>query len=287
MMRGVSVKQYEKHPSAGNFRVLTGAEWEVFKADIKENGQRLPIFLFEGMILDGWNRYNACIENKQKPIFETLPKDTNPQFFVRSVNVYRRHLDKSERDGTIVAMREAGASTRTIAEETKTPQTTVRRVLKKSGEPNGSPEKVKGKDGKSYPVQTEKESQDDLEIPEPAPELKDDFGYLIPEKALKAFSTAKDVEKVCREIGALVKKVLDMCEAQEPGTRYLRPDVTKELAQQLKQSMIGNIAHAVCPYCDGKGCDTCKSAGWVNRSVYEGGKTQRESHSQLASRLNK
>ncbi len=146
---------------------------------------------------------------------------------------------------------------------------------------------VEAANGKHPTTAQVNEAVEDLEIPESQPEQKDDFGYVIPEKALKAFSTAKDVEKVCREITALVKSVLDMCDQQVIGTRYLRADVTKELAQQLKQSMLGNIAYAVCPYCDGKGCDTCKSAGWVNRSVYEGGKTQRESHAQLAARLKK
>jgi ParB-like chromosome segregation protein Spo0J len=86
------------HPLANIFPLLEGDEFDELVASIKANGQREPIAFFEGMILDGRNRYRACIEAGIEPsgleftgTFEDAAK------FVIDLNLRRRHLNTSQR----------------------------------------------------------------------------------------------------------------------------------------------------------------------------------------------
>jgi hypothetical protein len=70
-----------------------------FKAlieDIKVNRQYEPVLLYEGKILDGRNRYNAC-QHLGKDVLTRDYTGTDPIGFVLSVNLHRRHLNTSQR----------------------------------------------------------------------------------------------------------------------------------------------------------------------------------------------
>ncbi len=87
---------YEPHPIADIFPMLSNDELNVLADDIKANGLEVPITLFEGKILDGRNRFQACMIADVDATFVEYTGD-DPLQFVVSHNLHRRHLNESQR----------------------------------------------------------------------------------------------------------------------------------------------------------------------------------------------
>ncbi len=79
------------HDIANIFPLLRGEELASLVEDIRENGLIEPIWLYEGKILDGRNRYVACCEAGIEPTFRQY-KGNDPIGFVISLNIERRDL---------------------------------------------------------------------------------------------------------------------------------------------------------------------------------------------------
>jgi hypothetical protein len=88
--------RYEFHEIANIFPLLQGAELAALVDDIRANGLREPIWLYQNKILDGRNRYTACGMAGVEPTFNVYTEG-NPIGFVVSLNLLRRHLDESQR----------------------------------------------------------------------------------------------------------------------------------------------------------------------------------------------
>jgi len=80
------------HPAADLFPLLSGQEFDDLVADIRKHGQREPIRLFDGRILDGRNRYRACVALEIEPKCLDLRPGLNPWDYAWSANAERRHL---------------------------------------------------------------------------------------------------------------------------------------------------------------------------------------------------
>ena len=87
----------EFHDIANQFPMMSEAEFSALVDDIKANGQREPIVLFEGKVLDGRNRYRACETLAIEPIVKEFEGsyDQAVQLGISS-NLKRRHLSKSQ-----------------------------------------------------------------------------------------------------------------------------------------------------------------------------------------------
>ena len=86
---------FEAHPAADAFPMMDNERYSELLLDIKANGQRIPIILHDGKILDGRNRYKACAELGIKP--KTENHNGDPWNLVWSLNAQRRDLNDEQR----------------------------------------------------------------------------------------------------------------------------------------------------------------------------------------------
>ena len=89
----------QPHPAAALFPLLN--EWDLhdLAVDIKERGQREPVAVYNGQVLDGRNRLAACelvgVEPKVRYL-EDSGVGGDPIAFVISCNLRRRHMTVSQ-----------------------------------------------------------------------------------------------------------------------------------------------------------------------------------------------
>ncbi len=90
----------QAHPYANLFPMMSESELQTLIDDMKANGYDTssPIVTYQGMILDGRNRYRASAEASVVPSTIEYNGD-DPLAFVIRHNLNRRHLDETQRAG--------------------------------------------------------------------------------------------------------------------------------------------------------------------------------------------
>lgn len=105
--------ELEFHDYAQLFPLIIGDDYQALVQDIETNGQRAPIVLYEGKILDGRNRYRVCKELTLEPLTEVYTGD-DALAYVLSLNLYRRQLTVAQRAliaADLSSLRSTSAST--------------------------------------------------------------------------------------------------------------------------------------------------------------------------------
>lgn len=97
------------HPAAEIFPLMTGEAFDALVEDIREHGQLEAIVVINGEILDGRNRYRACQQLGIEPLITDHAGCSDPEGYVISKNLHRRHLNESQR--AMVAARLANIPT--------------------------------------------------------------------------------------------------------------------------------------------------------------------------------
>ena len=89
------------HPVALLFPELPAPDFGRLVEDMKENGQHMPAVLQiqedQCFLLDGRHRVKACEKLKMPLNSINLPSDPDPEAFILSLNVHRRHMSTAER----------------------------------------------------------------------------------------------------------------------------------------------------------------------------------------------
>ncbi len=150
------MNNYPHHEAADKYPMIEGEAFAAFKADIQAKGQRLPIYIQNGLVVDGRNRQKACAELGIEPVYEEIEGD--PFELAESLNEHRRHLTKDQRNDLIMKKRSEGKSTRQIAEEVGVSRQTVLNVTDSTVNnlTVDIPIEVLGKDGKKRKAKTAK-----------------------------------------------------------------------------------------------------------------------------------
>lgn len=84
--------QYTQHPLSAAFPPLTPDEFSALRDSITDLGVQNAITIFEGQVLDGWNRYCAATELGMECPERVLDSGVDPRSFVLAQNKARRHL---------------------------------------------------------------------------------------------------------------------------------------------------------------------------------------------------
>jgi hypothetical protein len=163
-------KKLKRHPLSAEYPDISGAAAEQMREGIRRfgvlNGRKVTVH--EGMVLDGWQMYQACVAENVQPKFQEVPRGMTPEEFVEVVNDNRRHETQelaliriAHRRQKVAELRAEGKSTHEIAETVGASQATVVRDLGAT-DSRESVDKVKGKDGKFHPAtKPEREPGDD------------------------------------------------------------------------------------------------------------------------------
>lgn len=86
------------HPLASMFPPMSEAEFSALVEDIRQHGQKEPVLLFEGLVVDGRHRWSACAALGIDP--ESVEWDGDEESLIRhiiSTNLHRRHLSPTDR----------------------------------------------------------------------------------------------------------------------------------------------------------------------------------------------
>jgi hypothetical protein len=100
--------EYDAHPLAATFPMIEGTAFEELKADIRNHGIHEPIRLYQGMILDGRNRYAAAKavghQFTAKDFKEWNGTLAEAEAWVISTNFHRRQLTTAQKQEVIQKM---------------------------------------------------------------------------------------------------------------------------------------------------------------------------------------
>ena len=211
-----SWKEYERHPISARYPDLKGAAWEDFLENIRNSKIPPTIMMFEGKILDGWQRFRACLELGIVPTFKVLNRKIDPEVYVEQQNDHRRHESvemvcerRAARRARVAMMREEGASIRTIAKAEKMPESTVRSDLEASTAQGCAvaPKDgiIKGQDGRDYrSTRTRSATPKNGSEKWNLTKFQSTYGVLVRE--IDAFARAHGIENL-QEIQALHKEL--------------------------------------------------------------------------------
>lgn len=274
-----NLAKLEFHEVAGLFPPMEGAEFDELVEDIRQHGLREPIWLHDGKIVDGRNRYLACLKAQVGLRTQEYRGRDSLVDFVLSMNLTRRHLNESQRAliATKIANLQSGqCQPRGLGASIEAPVTQpeaaarlnvsrpsvqrARKVLEKGG-----PELVKevesGGKAVSRAVREIDQAEGRKAQPPAKPTTEDPLQATIKEGAAEFKELISTVRRLRREIKKLSKS---------PTGTFLHVGWAK-LDQDLDR-LLGAIKfsapHATCVYCNGDGCKMCHDGGWLSLAVH-------------------
>lgn len=91
------------HELCSTFPKLDNEDFSNLVLSIKKEGLHEPITIFKDQVLDGQNRYLACLEAGITPTFIEF-EGNDPVAFVLAKNMHRRHLSKGQQAAIVASL---------------------------------------------------------------------------------------------------------------------------------------------------------------------------------------
>ena len=133
---------YTTHEAANAFPMMDGKSLGELAEDIRKNGLKVPIALYEGKVLDGRNRMLACNDAGVTPEFKDITGSVDDPFmWVWSLNGERRHLSSQEQKALIWRKLHG------MSEEMQQHRAKVKREADKARSENAANQYTKKKEG--------------------------------------------------------------------------------------------------------------------------------------------
>ena len=215
------MSQYQQHQLSAAWPAMSDSDFQALQDSIMNIGVQMPIVIFEGQVIDGWNRYRAATALGMDCPTTPFDESIDPVEFVKAMNDARRHITGSQRAIAIVAIhgwKPVGRpqnnveATSTLTQEAMAAAAGVSKKTiqqAQAAQKAGLAEKVKSGEmtveqasnvAKGKPA---KEAKKDKPAPkaEPAAEIPEDDGPSADELAAQAAAEESD--------RALVTKLLD------------------------------------------------------------------------------
>lgn len=293
------MKEYKSHPLSEIFPLMPPADIKDLAADIRQRGLQNPIITYEGSILDGRHRYEACMISGVKPTFDTYIGD-DPVGFVIAANLKRRHLTTSQKAMVAASLADLkiGSQAKNLLKTQQTTEGANLRPRENKGNSHISSvasiptheNAAKMLDISARSVDTASKILDaspslakevangkislhaaDEKLKEnkkQAVEQVDKTGWPIPQKIQGEWDSATELART--QMGMVSKMKSAFESAQEKKTPAFNEVIISAAVANCK-SLYADwknvMPYAVCPVCQGKAaqsCSMCKKRGYVS-----------------------
>ena len=247
-------------------------ERDALAEDIQKNGQALPIVTWQGKIIDGRNRYLACLSRNIEPKIVEFGK-SNAGAHITSLNYFRKHWTVTERSHFAALM--------SLESERGNPETQVATPLNGPNDPlpSISPVITQTEAAKQMGVSVRSVRRAKSKIKgksTPAPkqadngQAVDDNETPIPANAMAYWNRKPEARNVLNQISAARGQVKKLMPDDPMWANINLNGVLADLNSAYNRFAAAIPAY-VCPYCKGEkpdGCKCCKGKGVISKFVW-------------------
>lgn len=266
------MSQYQQHQLSAAWPAMSDSDFQALQDSIMNIGVQMPIVIFEGQVIDGWNRYRAATALGMDCPTTPFDESIDPVEFVKAMNDARRHITGSQRAIAIVAIHgwkpagrpqnnvevtstltqeamaaEAGVSKKTIqqaqaaqkaglAEKVKSGEMTVEQA---SNVAKGKPAKATKKDKPAPKAASETppapENHELQEAAQAINELSAENDQLRDRVAVAAMSGTDEERAQAADTIAELREQVKTLEAELDATRTSRDGFQRQNAELMKQ----------------------------------------------------
>lgn len=238
----------EPHPFLKDFPMMPSHEIDALAADIKKFGQRVPIVIYGGKILDGRNRYEACKRLKIEPRTAQFTK-ANPKDYAVSVNFWRKHWTTGERAhfAALMSMESPeGRREATTSDDVVTEAKAAKMMSVSVPSVQRAKAKIRGK--KPKPASKQSDNR----------QVVDAVGYPVPAASLAYWNRKAEAETVLSKMRAAKRAVKELLTDDPMWSEVNLNGVLADLGSAINRFSSAVPTH-VCLYCGGVKPDSCKA----------------------------